>query len=190
MKIKVGQKAPPFAAMDIHGNLIRLEDYHGKWLLLSFHRLAACPFCGLRIYSLSVCYPSLHGQGLEIVAFIESTETNTLRQPYAQEAPFPIIADPQQTFYQRYGTRMSRLGRWWADLTRKREIAEAESRGFGSGVVDGPAERMPADFLIGPDSMVRFIHYGRHSGDSLQIKQIKALVEQFAGTPQVSVGVS
>jgi peroxiredoxin Q/BCP len=187
MKIKAGQLAPSFAGIDIQGKPIHLEDYRGKLLLLSFQRLAACPFCGLRIYSLTLRYPILHARGLAIIAFIESPEAGILRQPYAQAAPFPIIADPQQEFYGRYGLRTSRLGFWWGELTRKKASAEAERLGFGSGPVDGPAYRMPADFLIGPDLVVRYAHYGRDAGDNLHLSQIEALMERFAMPRDVGV---
>ena len=34
----VGKPAAPFELNDIEGNLHRLEDYRGRWLLLVFHR--------------------------------------------------------------------------------------------------------------------------------------------------------
>lgn len=33
-----GRPAPPFALHDTQGNLHRLDDYRGAWLLLMFHR--------------------------------------------------------------------------------------------------------------------------------------------------------
>ena len=189
MKIIVGQIAPSFTTTDIQGNPVRLEDYRGKLLLLVFHRLAACPFCGLRIYSLSLRYPTFREQGLEVVAFIESSDANILKQTYAQSAPFPIVADPQQQFYHLYGTQLSRLGVWWANLTRKATIAESQRLGFGSGKVDGAPYRMPADFLIGPDLTVRYTHYGRDSGDSLQFRQIEELIRKFANKEPLNFAV-
>jgi peroxiredoxin Q/BCP len=189
VKIKAGQKAPDFSGTDTHGNLVNLDMYQGKLLLLAFHRLAACPFCGFRIYSLSLHYPLLHERGLEIVAVVESSEANIQRQPYAATVPFPIIADPQQQLYHRYGVGTSRFGQWWADTMRKGVIAQSERLGFGSGKVDGDPQRMPADFLIGPDQVVRYAHYGRDSGDSLQLQHIEMLIERF-GVPQQASGGS
>jgi peroxiredoxin len=35
---RVGKPAVPFALTDAEGQLHRLEDYRGRWLLLVFHR--------------------------------------------------------------------------------------------------------------------------------------------------------
>ncbi|MBA3823741.1 MAG: AhpC/TSA family protein [Ktedonobacterales bacterium] len=167
MRLKVGQIPKPFAVDDIQGQRVSLDAFAGQWLLLSFLRFAACPRCGLRIYSLSLQYPTLAEQGLKIVAFVESSRENILGQPYAHTAPFPIVADPQQTLYKQYGVEVSSFGLWWGGLTRKKELARGYELGFGRGPMDGPDERMPADFLIAPDGRIRIAHYGRDSGDTL-----------------------
>ena len=38
MRSKIGKPAAPFALQDSNGNLHRLQDYAGRWLLLVFHR--------------------------------------------------------------------------------------------------------------------------------------------------------
>jgi thioredoxin-dependent peroxiredoxin len=173
MRLKAGQLPKPFAAQDIQGDTISLDQFAGQWLLLAFLRFAACPRCGLRIYSLSLRYPTLAAQGLKIVAFVESSRENILGQPYAQTAPFPIIADPQQNYYKQYGVEVSRFGLWWGGMTRKKELARGYELGFGKGPMDGPDERMPADFLIAPDGRIRVAHYGHDSGDTLTLDALE-----------------
>ena len=180
MRLKVGQTPKPFTAEDIQGQRVSLDDFAGQWLLLSFLRFAACARCGLRIYSLSLQYPTLAEQELQIVAFVESSRENILSQPYAQTAPFPIIADPQQVLYKQYGVEVSRFGLWWGGLTRKRELARGYELGFGKGPMDGPDERMPADFLIAPDGRIRIAHYGRDSGDTLTFDALEHALPRAA----------
>lgn len=38
MKTLTGQPAVPFQLLDSEGHSHRLEDYHGSWLLMVFHR--------------------------------------------------------------------------------------------------------------------------------------------------------
>ena len=49
MRLQAGQAAPDFLRPDIGGKTIRLSDYRGRYLLLSFYRYASCPFCNLRV---------------------------------------------------------------------------------------------------------------------------------------------
>jgi len=52
MRLQAGQPAPDFLRPDIGGKTIRLGDYRGRYLLLSFYRYASCPFCNLRVHEL------------------------------------------------------------------------------------------------------------------------------------------
>lgn len=44
--------APEFAVADVFGVPVRLADYRGQRLLLSFYRYASCPLCNLRVHEL------------------------------------------------------------------------------------------------------------------------------------------
>ena len=49
MRVAEGEPARDFRVVDVDGKEIALEDYRGRWLLLSFSRYAACPRCVLRV---------------------------------------------------------------------------------------------------------------------------------------------
>ena len=178
MPLKVGQLAKPFTASDIHGHQIRLEDYAGKWVVLAFLRFITCPRCSLRIYSLSLRYPILQQRGVQIVAFVESSKDQILQRPYAVNAPFPIIADPDQQFYRMYGVKNSRFGLFWGGRMHKAQIQEALSLGFGQPTVVGNDYRMPADFIINPQQRIQVAHYGFHSADTLPFEVIEKSIPQ------------
>jgi len=38
MQNRIGEEAEPFELSDVHGNVYRLADYRGDWLLMMFHR--------------------------------------------------------------------------------------------------------------------------------------------------------
>ncbi len=173
MRLKVGQRAKPFSVQDIHDRQVTLEEYAGQWVLLAFLRFVTCPRCSLRIYSLSLRYPVLRERGLQVVAFVESPKDLILSRNYAAEAPFPIIADPEQQFYRLYGVKNSRFGLFWGGHFYKAQIREAASLGFGEPDVVGNDYRMPADFIINPQQIIRVAHYGRHSADTLSLDAIE-----------------
>ena len=96
MLLRIGEQAPQFSVKDIQGNLISLEDYLGKKLMLCFFRYAGCPFCALVLQEIISRYPHWQKQGLNVVAFFQSPKETILKYPMKQNPPFPIIADPNK----------------------------------------------------------------------------------------------
>src|SRR5262245_24646206 len=107
MQIQPGTLAPSFHVEDVFGTPISLDDYAGKRLLLSFFRNAACAICNLRVHELIERYSAYHRSGVEILAVFESPHENILQYVGRQDAPFPIVADPQAQLYGIYGVEVS-----------------------------------------------------------------------------------
>lgn len=72
MRLQAGQPAPDFLRPDIDGGTIRLNDYCGRFLLLSFYRYASCPFCNLRVHELLQHLPELEKRGLSLIGVFQS----------------------------------------------------------------------------------------------------------------------
>src|SRR5262245_18619131 len=99
MHIQSGTLAPLFQAVDLFGNAVDLAAYRGKPLLLSFFRNAACALCNLRVHNLIERYATYQRAGLEMMAIFESPAASMLQYVGKQDAPFPIIADPDAQLY-------------------------------------------------------------------------------------------
>jgi len=50
--IDVGTEAPRFVLTDQHGEKVKLEDFRGKRVILSFHPLAFTPVCAKQMKTL------------------------------------------------------------------------------------------------------------------------------------------
>ncbi len=107
MRIQPGQPAKNFTSQDILGKTVALPDYKGKQLMLSFYRYAACPLCNLRIHHLIQQHPLFVEKGLQLVAIFQSPRESILKYAGKQNAPFPVIADPQRILYRLYGIESS-----------------------------------------------------------------------------------
>jgi thioredoxin-dependent peroxiredoxin len=130
MRLKKGQQATSFQVLDIFDEPINLQDYKGKKLLLSFYRYAACPLCNLRVHSLIQKYPEFQSQGLYLMAFFESSKESIARYVGKQDAPFPIIADPERSVYKEYGIESSWFRFMW------RPDLEVVTAFYGSNIGD------------------------------------------------------
>jgi thioredoxin-dependent peroxiredoxin len=183
MRISPGQPAVDFKVRDIFGNRISLADFRGKNLLLSFYRYAACPFCNYRVHELKLNFRSLNRRGLEMIAFFQSPDESIRYYVGKQEAPFPIVGDPERKVYEAYGVEASWSGFFKGSL-RFPDLISAAVRGFLPGRIEGDPSLLPADFLIDRDLTIREAYYGRDIGDHLSTHFIeKWLVEEKTKRP-------
>ncbi|HEX9035689.1 MAG TPA: peroxiredoxin-like family protein [Ktedonobacterales bacterium] len=179
MKVREGQVAPDFDMLDIYGRRVRLGDYRGRSVLVTFNRAAVCPLCNLRVAHLIRRYPAYHRAGLDVIAFFESSPQRAHQYLDRQRAPFPIVADLGREVYSRYGLESSLFGALWALLTRRSMYREAARLNVGGGMVanltamDGRMGGLPGDFLVGPDGRTRLSYYGRDAGDFLLFRDLE-----------------
>lgn len=181
MNIAPGMRAPAFQTEDVFGRQVTLEQFAGSPLLLSFYRNGWCALCNLRMHALIERFPTYQRQGMMAVAVFESPRERILESVGKQDAPFPIIADPDGELYTRYGVEVSE-----AKVQASAEnpaVAEAVKEAAANGFVLTPEDgsnflRMPADFLIAPDQTIVEAKYADYVTDHLPF----AVIEQYLAT--------
>ena len=178
-RLKCGDVAPDFFGYDLLDQPIRLGDFRGRWLLLSFYRYASCPLCNLRVHDLSRRYTAWQSQGMEMLAVFQSPPDKLRQYVGRQQTPFPLLPDPEQRLYKLYSVKHSWAGFLKAWLTRLPEIGKSVfGRRFLPGSVDGGIHRIPADFVIDQQGRVVVAYYGRDIGDHLPVNQIDRLLQR------------
>jgi thioredoxin-dependent peroxiredoxin len=180
MFIQPGTPAPDFQVQDNFGNQIKLQDYAGKWLLLSFLRNGACAMCNLRVHQLIQKFPALQAQNLEIMTVFESPSSSISQFVGKQDAPFPIVADPTAKLYALYGVESSeeKVNATMAKPETPNMIESAAANGFALTPEEGSNfYRMPADFLIAPDSSVHIAHYAEFVYDHLDLEKLEQAIK-------------
>ncbi|MEE8324904.1 MAG: peroxiredoxin-like family protein [Candidatus Humimicrobiaceae bacterium] len=181
MNLEKGQKAPDFKVNDIFGNEISLKDYNNKKLLISFFRYASCIFCNLRIHQLIQKYDELSRRGLEIISFFQSPKESILEFVGKQDAPFPIIADPDRSIYKKYHVEESNLKKFIKGVAQKEKLNQArdlEKRlSLKNGKVEGNRFLVPADFLVSENQIILQAYYGKDISDHLPIEEIEKFLD-------------
>jgi thioredoxin-dependent peroxiredoxin len=183
MQIQSGTHAPKFQTEDLFGNAINLEDFAGKWVLLSFLRNGACAMCNLRVHQMIERYPGLHVKGLEVLTIFESPRSSIAQYVGKQDAPFAIIPDPQASLYALYGVESSeeKINAVMTMPETEAIVQEAAAHGFALTPEEGSNfYRLPADFLIAPDGTVRIAHYTNHVYDHLDFTAIEHQLDLHA----------
>lgn len=170
MRLTVGTTAPALATTDFLGEPVDLSALRGKPILLSFYRYASCPVCNFRMHALIVAYPELAAQGLSIVAVFQSPVESIAQYVGRQDAPFPIVPDPDMTLYRRFGVEARWSGLFsWPVI---RAALKAFAKGFLPGRIEGPVQRTPADFLIDAEGRIAMAHYGADIDDHIPLATI------------------
>ena len=173
-KLKIGDKAPDFETIDANGDTIKLSNYRGQKVLVAFFRYAGCPVCNSRVHDLIQNYDSISSKGYKIIAIYESN--NSILKEYLLEtpAPFNVIGDPKLKLYKEYRVEKS----FWKMLGSAFKKQPNESMKKGQKLFskkykrDGNLTRIPADFVIDENGILKAVHYGTNIGDHLPLIEI------------------
>ncbi|WP_057935663.1 peroxiredoxin-like family protein [Algoriphagus resistens] len=168
-----GQLAPQFQHLTLSGHYVTLDGFSGKKVLLSFFRGAACPFCNLRVRELILNYHVLQQQNIQILAVFHSSAEEIMEYAGKQEAPFPILPDPDLKLYKAYGVESSLLGklRTMGSLSK---VWKVMNSGFFNFRSMSDLNTLPADFIIGEDQRILWAHYGDNFGDHIALADVIA----------------
>ncbi|GEM46499.1 redoxin domain-containing protein [Deinococcus cellulosilyticus] len=176
-----GELAPAFQTQDFRGQTVQLSDFHGQFVLLSFFRNGACAMCNLRVHQLIQQQPAFKAAGVQTITVFESGLQSIEEHVGQQQAPFPILPDPQAKLYDLYQVETSEA-KIQATMQRpdlQEHIQAAGEAGFVLTHEEGSNfHRMPADFLIGPDQNIWMAHYADYVYDHLPLEAIFRAVEE------------
>jgi len=186
MKLKVGSPAPQFHAESLKGNVISLDDYRNRIVLVKFYRFATCPVCNLHLRNFTRRYELLQQAGLPTIAIFHSPNWR-LEKAIGHDLPFEMIADPEKRIFRSYGVQFSLAGMFsWPVM---RDYMFALKAGYPAGMLthDGGIKGHPADFIVGRGGKILYAHYGKDYSDSLSVDQVLPIVRQLKLEPVVNV---
>lgn len=168
--------APVFCLKDVFGRMIDLNNYRDRKVLIGFFRHAGCPFCNLRVHSLTKVHSELKSLGMEMIFFFESKESIILRSSFHQGvSPIPIISDPEKIWYDKYGLENSVSKSVISHLATFVQTAwKARSQGLPiHPMASGESfNTMPAEFLLGKNLVIKKLHYSQRLNDRMDIETV------------------
>lgn len=179
MKLQTGNTALDFVAKDIYGNDVRLSEYRGKKIILSFYRNVSCPFCNRRVHQIMGNNIRLKNAGVQLVFLFESSNQKLSSSVFHQGiSPWPLIGDPDKKVYKQYGVEQSTLKMMKTMVVANVAQAKKETKDLNLPEdKDASMNLIPADFFIDENFKIVKAHYGKHLDDHVSIDELKA----FAG---------
>ena len=100
--LKVGDKAPEFAAKDNEGNSIKLIDYKGKKVVLFFYPKASTPGCTVEACNLRDNYARFINNGYDLLGVSADSAKRQQNFIDKHDLPFPLLADVDKTVINAY----------------------------------------------------------------------------------------
>lgn len=178
MKLQANLTAPLFTLSDIYGRMVDLEQYRDSKILIGFFRHAGCPFCNLRVHTLTKIHKEMNEKGLKMIFFFESKSSQLLRSSFHQEvSPIPLISDPEKKWYAAYGLEPSFAKSAVSHLTSFVQTAfKASTTGVPMHMMKSRESfnTLPAEFLVKEGLIVHQVHYSEGLGDRLSVDAIRA----------------
>ena len=102
-ELKEGDLAPAINATDENGELITLEEYRGKKVVLYFYPRDNTPGCTAEACDLRDNYSQFIEQGFEIIGVSADSEKSHRKFKSKYELPFRLISDVDRKVLQDYG---------------------------------------------------------------------------------------
>lgn len=176
MRLNAGDAAPPFSTHTLRGDPVELASLKGRPVWLSFYRFASCPLCNLRVHQIVGEWNRFEQRDVVVLGVFQSPPAKLEQFVAKQNPPFSLVADPDMELYRLYGVEASPKGLLSADVPAK--MVEAAKAGLPLvRPWQGPATRIPADFLIDRDGKVHTAFYGTNIAEHIPFEQVESFLD-------------
>jgi peroxiredoxin Q/BCP len=101
--LQPGDQAPTFALLDQHGNLVRLEDFRGRTLLVYFYPEADTPGCTRQSCAIRDHRQDFAGLGIDVVGISPDAPAKQLAFDEKYGLGFPLLADEDHAVADAWG---------------------------------------------------------------------------------------
>ncbi len=100
--LQTGEMAPDFALPDQHGEVHRLGDYRGDWLVLYFYPKDDTPGCTTEACTFRDDIVQIRDLGCKVVGISTDSQESHARFAEKYGLPFPLLADERGEVAGRY----------------------------------------------------------------------------------------
>lgn len=158
-KLSVGDQAPGFRLESVDGEMVSLEDFSGKRLVILFGRYFGCPACQLDFDELCSNVDRVKEKA-DLIFFTQSS-LDSAKSYCSSELGFSVIPVPKTDdgykVYNDYGVGNMGLG---TTIEILRRAGEAKKAGKLHGDYEGKEMQSPADFVVDETGKIIWAHRG------------------------------
>src|SRR5437660_9142485 len=101
--IQAGMRAPEFTSLLTTGDVVSLNDFKGKKVILYFYPKDDTPGCTAQACNLRDNYHALIAKGFQVVGISTDSVKSHKKFEDKYSLPFPLIADEEKKVVEQYG---------------------------------------------------------------------------------------
>ncbi|MEX0982985.1 MAG: thioredoxin-dependent thiol peroxidase [Bacteroidales bacterium] len=126
--LKIGDPAPDFSAPDQNGNMVSLEQFKGKKLVLYFYPKDNTPGCTAEACDLRDNYESFLSDRYEILGVSPDSANSHQKFIEKYDLPFRLLSDVDKKIMEAYGAwgEKKKYGKTYMGVLRKTFIISEE----------------------------------------------------------------
>ncbi|MBR4621330.1 MAG: peroxiredoxin [Salinivirgaceae bacterium] len=102
MMLQIGTKAPDFVGTDENGNVVKLNDFAGRKLVLYFYPKDSTPGCTAEACDLRDNYKRFLSLGYNVLGVSKDSAASHQKFIAKYELPFHLLSDPDCTILKAY----------------------------------------------------------------------------------------
>lgn len=102
-RLAAGTAAPGFSLPDHDGNLVSLNDFSGKKVILYFYPAAMTPGCTKQACDFRDQLGSLQSEGYVVLGISRDSPEKLTKFREAEALTFPLLSDPDHKIHEAYG---------------------------------------------------------------------------------------
>jgi peroxiredoxin Q/BCP len=127
-ELKQGDKAPQFTAKDQNGNLVTLNQFKGKKVILFFYPKYNTPGCTAEACDFRENYQGLTAKGITVLGVSVDDEKSHQKFITKYELPFTLLADTDKKVVEAYGVwaEKSMYGKTYMGINRTTFVIDEE----------------------------------------------------------------
>ncbi len=144
-KLEPGDQAPSFALPDQRGDIVRLESFAGRKVLVYFYPAADTPGCTVQSCDLRDHRQDLTGIGVEVVGISPDAPDANLAFDQKYGLGFPLLSDPDHATAEAWGAwgERTRDGRTSIGFIRSSFLVDEDGRIEGAWSPVTPEDTVP-----------------------------------------------
>ena len=150
--LKVGDKAPEFAAKDQSGRVVSLKEALKRGpVVMLFYRGQWCPFCNKQLSHYSDSLALISAKGATVLAITPETGENVKKTVEKAKANFPVLEDEGLTIMKLYKVNFAVDEK---TITKYKGYGIDFENANGSNGANLP---VPATYIIGKDGKIKYV---------------------------------
>lgn len=132
----------------------------------------SCPFCSLRLYRIIERGESLAAVDVDVAVIFPSAERRVRLFAKKHQPNFRVRADPQQKVFEPLRSET----RWAGELRTATNIPKVlkalVQTQMNPLAVDDTVNRMPPEYLVGPNGIIERVYDGEELDDGLAVDRV------------------